>query len=61
MNTPLTNEQKLDEIYDMLRQQQSRTSRAFWYRILKWCLILGAAYFTLTHPGYVTGKIMEYV
>lgn len=61
MNTPLTNEQKLDEIYEMLRSQQSAQSRAFWYRMLKWCLILGVGYFTLSHPGYVTGKIMDYV
>ncbi|MBC7498404.1 hypothetical protein H7170_02060 [Candidatus Gracilibacteria bacterium] len=61
MNTPLTNEQKLDEIYSILQSQRSSQSRAFWYRILKWCIILGLGYFTLSHPGYVTSKIMEYV
>ena len=60
-NTSLTIEQKIDEIHTMLRVQQSRTSRAFWYRMLKWSLILGIAYFTLSNPGYVTGKIMEYL
>jgi hypothetical protein len=40
---------------------QARMSRAFWYRMFKWCLILGIGYFTLTHPGYVVGKMTEYI
>lgn len=59
--TSLSIEQKIDEIHSMLRAEQSRTSRAFWYRMLKWALILGIAYFTLSNPGYVTDKIMEYL
>jgi hypothetical protein len=58
---PLTSEQKLDEIYSMLKSNQARTSRAFWYRTLKWLIILGIGYFTLTHPGYVTSKMTEYI
>lgn len=61
MNTPLTNEQKIDEIYSLLKSQQRVQSRAFWYRIFKWCLILGVGYFTLSNPGYVAGKLMDYI
>ena len=61
MTTPLTNEQKIDEIYDMMRSERSSRSRGFWYRILKWLAILGIAYFTISNPGYVTGKIMGYL
>jgi hypothetical protein len=60
-NTPLTIEQKIDEIHTMLRAQASQSSRAFWYRMLKWFLILGIGYFTISNPGYVMGKIMEYI
>jgi hypothetical protein len=57
----LTPEQKLDEIYDMLKSNQARSNRAFWYRTIKWLIILGIGYFTLTHPAYVTGKVTEYL
>ncbi len=61
MHTPLTSEQKLDEIYNIVKSQQSARSRSYWYRIIKWMIIFAIAYFTLSNPGYVTGKIMEYV
>lgn len=61
MSISLTSEEKIDAIYTMLRSDQARMKRAFWYRIVKWCLILGVGYFALSNPGYVTGKIMEYV
>ncbi len=61
MNTNLTSEEKLDAIYMMLRSNQARLKRAFWYRIFKWCLIIGVAYFTLTHPGYIAGKVTQYL
>ena len=61
MNTPLTNEQKLDAIYTMLQANQARSNRAFWYRMLKWCIVLSIGYFTLTHPGYVADKAMSYI
>ncbi|MBC7503823.1 hypothetical protein H7169_02545 [Candidatus Gracilibacteria bacterium] len=57
----MTSEEKLDAVYIMLKDNQARMSRAFWYRILKWILILGIVYFTFTHPGYVAGKITEYI
>lgn len=50
MNTPLSNEQKLDEIYSILKSIRASQSRAFWYKTLKWGLILGIGYITLTHP-----------
>ncbi len=61
MSTELTTAEKVDAIYAMLVANQARLSRAFWYRMFKWCLILGIGYFTLTHPGYVVGKMTEYI
>ena len=57
----MTSEEKIDAVYTMLKDNQARSSRIFWYKIFKWAIILGIAYFTLTHPGYVAGKITEYI
>jgi hypothetical protein len=57
----LSSEQKLDEIYIMLKSNQARSSRIFWYRTIKWLILIGIGYFTLTHPGYVTSKVTEYL
>lgn len=44
-NSPLTNEQKLDAIYQILQDNESRRRREFWWSILKrivifWGIIL---------------------
>jgi hypothetical protein len=61
MTTELTTEAKIDAIYAMLQADRSSRRRAFWYRTIKWLIILGIGYFALTHPGYVTGKLTEYL
>lgn len=60
-NMPLSSEQKLDAIYNMLQSDRSSRRRTFWYRIIKWLILIGIGYFTITHPGYVTGKVTEYL
>lgn len=40
-NTPLTNEQKLDEIYHIIKAGERRRLQASIGRILKWVIILG--------------------
>ncbi len=61
MSSYITTEEKIDAIYMMLRAQESRIRRAFWYRMLKWTIIVCFAYFLLSHPDYVIGKMTEYI
>lgn len=55
----LTNEQKLDEIYQIVKAQESRIKRARWMRLLRIILIVAIAYFVLTNPGLIISKITE--
>jgi hypothetical protein len=58
---PMTNEQKLDEIYQILKAQQSAATRAKWFRLLKWAILLGLTYFIATNPGFFIEKITEMI
>lgn len=53
MLTELTNEQKLNEIYDILKVQESRRKRTVFYKFLKWGVILWVVYFAFTHQDLV--------
>jgi hypothetical protein len=55
----LTNEQKLDEIYQIVKAQESRIKRAGWMRLVRIILILAIAYFVFTNPGLIISKITE--
>ncbi|MFZ2255411.1 MAG: hypothetical protein WAW59_04560 [Patescibacteria group bacterium] len=57
----MTNEQKLDEIYQIIKAQESRATRAKWFRLLKWIILLGLAYFIAKNPGLFLDKITELV
>jgi hypothetical protein len=57
----MTNEQKLDEIYQILKAQQSAATRARWFRIIKWIIILGLMYLVATNPGILLEKITELI
>jgi len=57
----MTNEQKLDEIYQIVKAQQSAATRAKWFRLLKWIILLGIAYFIAKNPGLFLDKITELV
>ena len=63
--SPLTNEQKLDEVYRILQKVDARERRSFWYNLLKRVLIYGAILFVALNPsailGYMTDLIMPRV
>jgi hypothetical protein len=63
--SPLTNEQKLDVIYELLQKQDSRERRAFWYNLLKRMIIYGVILLIALNPsailGYMTDLIMPRV
>ena len=57
----LTPAEKLDAIYTILKEWESRRKWAVWYRIIKWAIIFGLAYITITQPGLIVGKITNYM
>ncbi len=63
--SPLTNEQKLDEVYRILQKVDARERRSFWYNLLKRVIIYGAILFVALNPsailGYMTDLIMPRV
>lgn len=54
-------EQKLNYIYETLRDMESRRKRNIFYRFLKWVIIIGLAYLVATNPGAILTPIMDYV
>ncbi len=58
---PLSNEQKLDEIYSILKQQESRNSRARWFRLLKWSVIILGVYIVTSNPGFFLDKLVKII
>lgn len=57
----LTNEQKLDEIYTIIKAQEARTKRAALFRFLKWTIILALVYTASQNPDLILKKVTEYV
>lgn len=57
----LTPAEKLDAIYQILKESESRRKRAAWLRIFKWWIILAFAYVALTQPWLIVGKITSYI
>lgn len=57
----MTNEQKLDEIYQIVKAQQSAATRAKWFRLFKWIVILLIAYYISQNPGVFFDKITDLV
>lgn len=57
----LSNEQKLDEIYSILKEQESRNNRARWFRLLKWGIIILGLYFVTSNPGFFLDRFVKIV
>jgi hypothetical protein len=55
----MTNEQKLDEIYQIVKAQQSAATRAKWFRLSKWIAILLLAYYISQNPGVFFDKLTD--
>ena len=61
MSSPISNEQKLDEIYTILRRQESQRKRAIFYRVFKWLIILSLFLFIATNPVFLVQKITTFL
>ncbi len=55
----MTNEQKLDEMHEILIRQEKRRRSAMWFKFFKWLIIAGVVYFTYTHPDAIMGRLTE--
>lgn len=60
-NPILTNEQKLNQIYTIVTDMESRRKRAMWFRFLKWILIFGLAYVLVSQPDKIIWPITDYI
>ncbi len=61
MKEILTNEQKLDEIYTILKRQESQRKRSALYRVIKWTLIFSLFLFIVTNPIFVVEKFTTFI
>lgn len=55
----MTNEEKLNEIYDIVTRQESRLRRAAFFRFLKYLIILTALIYIVMNPDKTIGKFLE--
>lgn len=58
---PLTNEQKLDEIYHIVKTQERHRLQASVARIAKWVIILSIVGFVASNPKFIIERVTEYV
>jgi len=57
----LTNEQKLEEVYQIITKQESRRKTAMVMRFFKWIIIFGFLYLIATNPEAIMGKVTEMI
>lgn len=57
----MTNEQKLEEIYQIVKWQQAAATRAKWFRLLKWIIILGWVYYISQNPWIILSTVTDMV
>ncbi len=57
----MTNEQKLEQIYQILLDNESRRKSAMWLRITKWLIIAGLIYVVVTNPQDIMTRVTEVI
>ncbi len=60
-NNFLTNDQKLDYVYEVTRIQEAQRKRAFWWWTFRRVFILGAVVFFYSNAPYFVGKFTEMI
>ena len=54
-----TNAEKLDEIYRILKKQESRRKAGIWYHFFKLLFLIGLAFFVYTNSSLILGKLTD--
>jgi len=57
----MTNEQKLEEIYQILKAQEARLARARLFRILKWMFIFVVVFIIIKNPSIILNSLTELI
>jgi hypothetical protein len=57
MSSLLSNEEKLDEIYRILKKEESRTRWRFFSRVLRYGILFGLLLGIVTNPTFFVTKI----
>lgn len=59
MDQRMTNEQKLEEIYQIVTATESRRKSMMWLRIGKWLIILSLVYIIYSNPQAIMGRVTD--
>lgn len=54
-----TNAEKLDEIYCILKKQESRRRAGIWYHVIKLLFLAGLVFFIFTNSSLILGKLTD--
>ena len=54
-----TNAEKLDEIYRIIKKQESRRNAGIWYHFFKLLFLIGLAFFVYTNSSLILGKLTD--
>jgi hypothetical protein len=61
MEQRMTNEQKLEEIYQIVTAAESRRKSMMWLRIGKWLIILSLVYLVYSNPQAIMGRVTDII
>lgn len=57
----MTNEQKLEQIYQILLDNESRRISTMWLRITKWIIIACLIYVVITNPQGIMTRVSDII
>ena len=57
----MTNEQKLEQIYQIVSDAESRRKSLMWFRIIKWLILIALIALIAMNREYVTTRVIEVV
>lgn len=57
----LNTAEKVDVIFDIIQESESRRRRGSLFRMLKWAIIFAVVFLVATQPEVIIGKITNYL
>jgi len=61
MDQRMTNEQKLEEVYQILTAQEARRKGMLWMKVAKWLIIFSLIYLIYSNPQAIMGRVTEVI